>query len=203
MDSRTEQALEILCDFPKEMASTLAERSGVEGFDPETDAPKGWRDITGSGHLVVRGAMMSLERLENGANDARKASKTMGTAEYAMDPDKAKFYLGDDVSEVGRITDHILVTEMEGGTFEDALDIEGYSRAEVLDVLTGYLNGLHGEVGMKIEHLGFDKQEDKILEGYSEVLGIANAHYARLALDWKQGNRMGQDHDDGGAPDVL
>lgn len=200
MDSQTEQALEILSDFPKEMAATLAARAGLEAFDAETDSPKGWRDITGSGHLIVRGAMMSLERLEAGANDARKASKTMATAEYAMDPDKSKFYLGDNVAEVAEITDHILVTEMQGGSFEDALDIEGYSRGEVLDVLTGYLNGLHGEVNMKIEHLGFDQSRDQILEGYADILGEANAHYARLAFDWKTSNRIGHDHDGGGAP---
>ncbi len=155
-------AVSIISDFPKEMAASL-------GIEITQDTNEAWRDFTGSGHLYVRGAWASLERMHNGQHNEAAANAAMGTLGFAAKaPDK---FFGENVPEVAALASKILDVEKAGGTVKDAVTAEelAFLKTELQNFSDGVVEKVSAE------------NAPIYVAPYAAVLKTANAHYQNLA----------------------
>lgn len=156
------KAVAILSDFPKEMAETM-------GVEIPADAKDNWRDITGSGHVYVRGAWASLERIANNTHDADAANAAMGTIGYAQKaPEK---FIGENAADVAKIAAKILQVEKDGGSVSDAVT------AQDVEILKTELNRFTEIVASQGDNA------PAFLKKYAEQASIANNHYQDMATE--------------------
>lgn len=157
-----EQAITILSKRGDQIAKSLDVEEGV-----------GWRDNTGTAHLLIRGAFQSLERLKAEIPSIEDAGIAIGTVVFAGKSPEG--FLGENTAEVATIAMKILQTEIGGGSFEEAITVDG------LKLITSDLQ----KFTMDIMGVAGHGDADSSLKAFAEVLGIVNEHYQNLAQQWQ------------------
>tara|TARA_R110001592_G_scaffold3525_34_gene20265 strand:- start:38591 stop:39262 length:672 start_codon:yes stop_codon:yes gene_type:complete len=84
---------------------------GISDEEPESTA---WRDVAGTGHLYIRGALQSLERISKNEHDAEAAGTAEGTINFAAkSPDG---FFGSTAAQSAKVAQKILAAEKDGIT---------------------------------------------------------------------------------------
>lgn len=162
MDLEPKQAIEILSQRGDQIAKSLGVEEGA-----------GWRDNTGTAHLLIRGAFQSLERIKAGIPSIDDASIAIGTVGFAGKSPEG--FLANDVSKVAEVAKKILTTEMASGFFEDAI-----TPAE-LEILTTNLASFRDDIVGQAGHIDADPS----LKSFAGALDVANKYYQKISQEWK------------------
>lgn len=153
---------------PEQAVNALSQRGDIIAKELGVEEGPGWRDNTGTAHLIIRGALQSLGRMKDGQHSIDEAGIAIGTVGFAgKSPDG---FLLNDVPQVAEIAKKILTTEMAGGSLGDAIS------ADDLTVLKSNLASFRNDI------LGASLQEDAdpSLKAFAGALDIVNDYYQKL-----------------------
>ncbi|MBL4803877.1 MAG: hypothetical protein JKY71_03345 [Alphaproteobacteria bacterium] len=155
-------AIATLSNFPNEMAEEL----GVE--IPEADNGK-WKDLTGSGHVYIRGAVASALRIHGNAHDAEAAEAAKPTLAFAQK--KPEIFVGDNVGEIAALGSRILDAEKDGADLKSALN------ADELALIAKETDKFAKTLARQAAAEGAPEYFQK----YAHEVGVANAHFQYMA----------------------
>jgi len=136
---------------------------GIPEDEPES---KDWRDVTGTAHLYIRGALQSLERMKDGQPDAEAAETAIGTINFAAkSPDG---FFGSTAGETAKIAQKILHAEQDGET-----NLTNVLSAEELGTI---LVGLD-DANQTVQNLAAQNNAPNDVQTYAKALDRAVNHY--------------------------
>ena len=136
---------------------------GIPEDEPES---KDWRDVTGTAHLYIRGALQSLERMKDGKPDAEAAETAIGTINFAAkSPDG---FFGSTAGETAKIAQKILHAEQDGET-----NLANVLSAEELNTI---FVGLE-DANQTVQNLASQSDAPNDVKTYAKALDRAVSHY--------------------------
>ena len=136
---------------------------GIPEDEPES---KNWRDVTGTAHLYIRGALQSLERMADGKPDIEAAETAIGTINFAAkSPDG---FFGSTAGETAQIAQKILHAEQNGET-----DLANVLSAEELGTILAGLD----DANQIVQNLAAQDDAPNDVQTYAKALDRAVSHY--------------------------
>ena len=152
---------------------------GISEDEPES---KAWRDVTGTGHLYIRGALQSLERISKNEHDAEAAGTAEGTINFAAkSPDG---FFGSTAGQSAIIAQKILASEQSG--------VSDLSQIITEADMTTLMVGLK-DANETIAYIASEEDAANDVKLYANAFDKAAEHYTAFSFYMKQKLETGMD----------
>jgi len=158
---------------PEEAIEILSRRGDQVAVALDVAEGPGWRNNTGTAHLLIRGGFQSLERISAGEYSVEgynAAAQTVDSVDRFPNG-----FLNKNMKEVAAIAKKILETEKRRGSLAEAVTTAD------LDLLASDLQSFRNDIVGQAGH----EDADPSLKAFAGALSVANVYYQRLANDWK------------------